>query len=82
MKRNKLARLAALLPLCLAAPLFAAGSDALIEAAEAGNAAAVKALLNAGVDANARHNGFTALMKAAQNGHAETVWVLVSAGAT
>ena len=64
-KLNKLAGLvAALLLVCLAAPLFAADYAALIKAAESGNTSAVKALIDAGADVNARNNrGETALMR-------------------
>lgn len=52
------------------------------EAAERGDTAALRALLAAGeeVDARDRH-GQTALMLAARNGHAPAVRVLVAAGA-
>ena len=57
-------------------------NDQLFEATRAGDAAAVKALLDKGADANARFRyGTTALFKAAERGHAEVVKVLLAHGA-
>ena len=82
MKMNKPARLATLLLLCLAAPLFAADDDALIEAARDGDTDAVKSLLAAGANVNAQDDdGQTALMRAARWGHTDTVRALLDAGA-
>lgn len=54
----------------------------LMRAAEAGDAAAVKALLSEGVDVNERARpGFTALMLAADEGHVEIVKLLIKAHA-
>jgi ankyrin repeat protein len=57
-------------------------SQALMRAAMIGNTSAVAALLDHGVDVNARdENGRTALMEAAFGGHEETVRVLIERGA-
>jgi hypothetical protein len=57
-------------------------NDQLFEATRAGDAAAVKALLDKGADVNARFRyGTTALFKAAERGHVEVVKVLLERGA-
>jgi ankyrin repeat protein len=54
----------------------------LIEAANLGNVAAVRALLERGANVNAQTaDGWTALMIAAQNGHVEVVKALLDSGA-
>ena len=54
----------------------------LIEAAKKGDTVSVKALLDAGAEANARDDDRqTALMWAAQEGHTETAQALLDAGA-
>ena len=53
----------------------------LMLAAGSGDTRVVKALLNAGVDVNARDStGFTALMFAARYGHTDTVKLLLAGG--
>lgn len=57
-------------------------NDQLFEATRAGDAVAVKALLDKGADVNARFRyGTTALFKAAERGHVEVVKVLLAHGA-
>ena len=59
-----------------------AGAGDLIEAAERGDAAEVRALLGAGAEVNAaRGDGATALLLASQNGHPEVVVALLRARA-
>ncbi len=54
----------------------------MIDAARRGDAAAVRALIAARVDVNARDKeGFTALMGATEKGHADIVELLKKAGA-
>jgi Ankyrin repeats (3 copies) len=73
----------------LLVPLLACGQDAkqglndqLWEAARAGDAAAVKALLDKGADVNAKFRyGTTALFKAAERGNIDVVNVLLERGA-
>ena len=56
--------------------------DELLEAARDGDAAALRALLRAGADANAaRGDGITALHLAAEHGHVEAARALLDAGA-
>ena len=57
-----------------------AGSE-LSRAAERGDAAALRALVAAGADVNARDNGYTPLVFAARAGDAEAVRALLDAGA-
>ena len=66
------------------------GVTALMEAAQAGHAGCVKALVAAGADVNARrdaanndanNSGWTVLMMAAFNGHADCIEALIAAGA-
>src|SRR5215468_4141638 len=71
-----------LLGLGLAAPVVAAERAALADAAERRDQAAVRALLQTGVDVNAAQvDGTTALHWAAYNDDAETVALLVRAKA-
>ncbi len=57
-------------------------SSPLIDAAKAGDAGRVRALLAAGADVNAKDvNGQTALMGAAQEGYPDIVRILKEAGA-
>jgi ankyrin repeat protein len=57
-------------------------NEKLILAAQEGDAQTLKALLEAGVDVNAKaHAGMTALMHATKNKHGECVKVLIKAGA-
>ena len=69
----------------MAAPAAAEGGslgDDLLEAARAGDAAAVRTLLQAGAEVNAaRGDGITALHLAAEHGHAEAALALLDAGA-
>jgi len=56
--------------------------ERLITAAKEGEVQTVKALLDAGIDINAKGNaGMTALMHASRNNHIDCVKVLISAGA-
>ncbi len=58
------------------------GVTALMRATIEGHTETVKALIDAGVDVNARNNtGGTALMVAVREGHAEVVKILKQAGA-
>ncbi|HEY0079637.1 MAG TPA: ankyrin repeat domain-containing protein [Pyrinomonadaceae bacterium] len=85
----KLLRALSLLLLCLAPLAVLAQDDArqalnnqLWEAARKGDAEAVKRLLDAGADVNAKFRyGATALFKAADGGHLEVVKVLLERGA-
>lgn len=78
-----------LLVTMLLSPLMARGQnpkqeldDQLFEAARKGDAAAVTALLDKGVDVNAKFRyGMTALFKAAERGNTEVVKVLLARGA-
>ena len=68
------------------AVLLAAGAatpqDGLLDAARRGDTDAVRALLEAGADANlAQGDGLTALHLAAREGHLEVVRILINAGA-
>ena len=69
--------------LTLAAGAHAAAEDArLVDAAKRNEPAAVRALLDEGLDVNARHpDGSTALLWAAYYGDADTVGLLLAAGA-
>ena len=70
---------------CAAAAVVAAqpSQEALLDAAKAGNATALRAQLLQGVDANATDgDGSSALMYAAIAGHAACVRVLLESGAT
>jgi uncharacterized protein len=65
-----------------ASAAFAAGSLSLLDAAEAGDVRAARALLESGADVNARApDGSTALLWAAYHGDAELARALVDAGA-
>ncbi len=74
-----------ILLIALLIPLLASAVDInqeLIKAAEKGDTAAVKALLDRGADVNAKdENGGTALMEAALLGNNATVQALLEAGA-
>src|SRR5580765_7781162 len=74
-----------LLSLVLLCPLTASGKDRneeLFAAARKGDAAAVKALLDTGVDVNAKTRyGATALSYACDKGHVEVVKLLIERGA-
>jgi ankyrin repeat protein len=64
------------------APTTEDGTAALMEAARTGNTEAVRALIDGGVDVNAKtEKGTAALMFAASKGHAETVTALIDGGA-
>jgi uncharacterized protein len=74
--------LGALCALCLLGAAQAEKADALSEAARKGDAAAVKRLLDEGVDVNTKFRyDRTALSFAADRGHAEVVQVLLERGA-
>lgn len=65
------------------APSAAPSAAALVDAAERGDSAAVKALLKQGADVNAAQgDGMTALHWAAMNGDAEVATLLIKAGAS
>ena len=83
MTRHKIAGLAILLQLMLAAALFASGNSELVNAAREGDIEAVRALVNAGIDINEaeEYSGVTALMGATGAGHEEIVRLLIGAGA-
>ena len=82
MKKSKPMWAAALLLLCLAAPLFAEDSDALIKAARNGDTATARALISAGADIDVRTSyGEPALTLANYNGHTEIATMLRNAGA-
>jgi uncharacterized protein len=73
---------AALLSLCLATAANAQGAAPVAAAAQAGDLAAVRALLKQGADVNAAQgDGTTALHWAALNGNAELASMLLFAGA-
>ncbi len=57
------------------------GCSALVLASAQGSGNVVKALLDAGVDANSDQRGITALVAAARNGHLEAVKLLLKYGA-
>lgn len=66
----------------IAAPKMAASKDDLFKAAVRGDAAAVRALLDEGVQVNARGlRGFTALSMASLSGHLDVVRALLEKGA-
>jgi len=58
-----------------------AAADGLHDAAKAGDIEYVRALVDAGVDVDAKAIGVTALLLAAYRGHAEVVALLIEAGA-
>ncbi len=71
-----------LLAASMAVAASASSERAVADAAKAGDAAAVRALLKAGADVNAAQgDGMTALHWAAQSGDADLVQMLLSAGA-
>ena len=78
-------RKVALMLWCLLLPIAARGqnlNEELFAAARKGDVAAVKALLDKGVDVNAKTNyGATALSYACDKGHAEVVKLLLERGA-
>jgi len=69
-------------PISEEAPLAISDEERLITAAKEGDVQTVKALLDAGIDVNAKGNaGMTALMHASRNNHIDCVKILISARA-
>ncbi|MYA36262.1 MAG: ankyrin repeat domain-containing protein, partial [Gammaproteobacteria bacterium] len=81
LENQKMKKLAlALLVMALASPLIAQ-QQTLHEAAMSGDADAVRALIEAGADVEARRNDRTPIFFAAVFGHADAVRALIEAGA-